>query len=737
MKWIGSTFFTFALLTFFSQCTFCNAGEKSFYVSHSGNDSWSGKVPSPDKAGKNGPFATLEKAREAVRSEKKSGESAITVYIRAGEYEIPSTLQFGADDSGTKKSPVIWKAYPGEKVSVIGGKKIVNFKPLDYAAVGKSVQPQFKDKIFQADLKELGITNYGEQDPASGKKMELFFNGKFMDVARYPNDKWLIISDVPLKPGHIFKGDTRTEQPDGSTVGQHSGAFCFDDNRPFEWPESAFENMWMHGYWYWDWRDAFQKVDKIDRTTREVTFKEPFHFYGYRKGQRFYFLNLLEELDTPGEYYVDMKKGILYFWPPSDINKGSAYLSTSENFMISLKGASNIEFQGIKFMVSRGGAIDIQGGENNTIAGCVFTNFGQTVINISGGKNNGITGCDIFEVATVCLSIDGGDRKALIPAGNYAVNNHLFDFCKILRIGGAVSLKGVGNILAHNKIHNAPHHAVNFGGNENIIEYNEIYDVLKETDDAGSVYSGRDWTLRGNVIRYNYFHDIKGYGKWNMSVYLDDCYCSALVFGNVFYKAGKAVLIGGGQHNTVENNLFINCDISIHVDARGMWDPYYLKNLGDGNGWGMLERLAEIDYKKAPWSTKYPELIQTVENPCPPAGNVITRNISYGGRFLDFYKGADFKIVKVENNIIADREICSWEKIDSDSVSIYKNGDPEIAEQIKNNIVTSGNPGFVDIAHGNFNLKNNSQAGKIGFKKIPFDKIGLYTDKYRKMIPSF
>ena len=95
-----------------------------------------------------------------------------------------------------------------------------------------------------------------------------------------------------------------------------------------------------------------------------------------------------------------------------------------------------------------------------------------------------------------------------------------------------------------------------------------------ETHDVGAFYLGRNYTERGNVVRYNYFHHLGREGvkaeDLVQAVYLDDCASGTLVYGNVFYRAGRAAMIGGGRDNTIENNIFVECTPSVHVDARGL-----------------------------------------------------------------------------------------------------------------------------------------------------------------------
>ena len=103
----------------------------------------------------------------------------------------------------------------------------------------------------------------------------------------------------------------------------------------------------------------------------------------------------------------------------------------------------------------------------------------------------------------------GGDRKKLEAGRNFALNNNIHHFSRWVRTyRPAVYLYGVGHRVAHNRVHDAPHNAVLFWGNDHVLEFNEVYRVCTETGDAGAFYIGRDWTQRGNVIRYNYFHDL-------------------------------------------------------------------------------------------------------------------------------------------------------------------------------------------------------------------------------------
>ena len=186
-------------------------------------------------------------------------------------------------------------------------------------------------------------------------------------------------------------------------------------------------------------------------------------------------------------------------------------------------------------------------------------------------------------------------------------------------------LGGVGNRIAHNLIHDAPHMAIAFGGNDHVIEFNEIHSVVYESNDAGVMYAGYNPTMRGHEIRYNYIHHIYGFqSKGCVGVYLDDMFCSAHIFGNVFYDVPRAAFIGGGRDNLVENNIFVDCKPAVHVDARCL-------------GWAkdgivqLRQRLAEMPYRQEPWRSRFPRLLDYLDDePAVPKGNVIQRNICVG-----------------------------------------------------------------------------------------------------------
>src|SRR5579871_2399854 len=486
-----------------------------FYVGTNGNDAWSGKLAEPNQTHTDGPFATLERAKEAARKVRQTPPlrnfAGVRILLRGGTYALRNGFKLTREDSGEAGAPTLYSNYPRETVRLIGGREVTGFTPVTAPEILKRMDPLCQGHVYQADLPAQGITDFGtlmpngQSLPSANAALELFFQDRPMTLARWPNQGWATIAGTPQ--------------------GQNGGMFTYQGDRPERWKQA--EDIWLHGYWTWDWADSYTRVKSIDYQAQAIYTTPPNGSYGYTPGKRYYALNLLEELDSPGEWYLDRKTGLLYFWPPAPLTEGHAFVSLLDSPLIQLENASYVTLRGLTIEVTRGAGVEIRNGVHDRVEGCVLRNLGTVGVAIEGGEQNGVADCDLYETGQGGISLSGGDRKTLTPGANYAENNCIHDYSRIVRCyRPGVQVDGVGNIVAHNLIYNGPHNAIQLSGNEHRIEYNEVHDVCRETGDVGAFYMGRDWTMRGNVIRYNYFHHLggfKGQGFTDaMAIYLDD-----------------------------------------------------------------------------------------------------------------------------------------------------------------------------------------------------------------------
>ncbi len=689
-----------------------------FYVATDGKDTNPGTASAP--------FATPEGARDAVRALKKAGPltQGVTVWLGGGVYTRGKTFQLTAEDGGTAAAPMVYRSQADKEVRLLGGKVLAGWAPVTDPTVLARIDPAARGHLLQTDLKKLGVRDLGAvaSVPGGALRAELFCNHNYLTLARYPNgDEWLQIADVPQQGEKAF---TNVELP-------HYGRFTYGGDRPSRWKDLS--DVWVHGYWAYDWSEQYHHVQKLDLTTKEIWPQAPYHSFGYKKGQRFYFLNVLEELDQAGEWYLDRNTGILYCWPPCEVAKAEIIFPELQVPMIQLDNTQNVELRGLTCEASRAGAVVINGGSHNTVAACTLRNLGTTAVDIRGGTDNGVRGCNIYQVAAMGVNVEGGDRKTLVPARNYVENCDIHHFARVEKTyKPAIRLNGVGNRISHCFIHDAPHMGISYDGNDHIIEYSEFTRIAQETGDVGTIYTMVDWTYLGNIIRYNYFHDIHGPGNLgSFTIYPDLPVGGIHLYGNVFRNVDWVFHTNSGRGVVIENNVFVKCNgLSFQV-----WtDP---KKFDVGGDWGMVERLKEVGYDRPPYSTRYPVLRQLAEDfrmtgdkvgeRQLPKENLVRCNVSWGSTFLRFYGSISPEHVKVVSNLISNDVILSGSLDGISKSQEYRNGDPAVMADFakRKNVIVQGDPGFVDAAAGNLELKPDCPAWKLGFKRIPYKEIGL------------
>ncbi len=661
----------------------------TLHLSPDGDDQWSGRLPAPNQDRTDGPLKTLTRARDELRKlAGKLPDGGVVVELAGGVYELQQPFALEKQDSGSEAAPIEYRGRPGAEVRLVGGKVLGAWAKVTEAAELARLAPAARGQVYATDVRAQGVSDLGELRPAttwaqSEAGLELFFQDRPMTLARWPNDGFARITQ-PLGP---------TEKDVRGTKGTVEGIIevNIDSERLARW--AAEPQAMVHGYWFWDWADQRHRVESIDAEKKIITIAKPYCSYGYRKNQWFYGYNLLCELDQPGEYYLDRGIGVLYFWPPAQLDGGKPMISVTPS-LVTCQDVSHLTVRGLTLEAARQTAVVVKGGTNIRIVGCVIRNVGSWAAQFSGGTDTGVAGCDIYHTGDGGINLAAGVRKTLAPGGLYADNNHIHHFSRVNPVyKPAVILSGVGQRVTHNLIHDAPHMAIGFSGNDHLIELNEIHSVVYESNDAGVMYAGRNSTMRGHVIRHNYIHHIYGFERRGcVGVYLDDMFCSARITGNVFYQVPNAAFIGGGRDNSIDNNVFVDCKPAVHIDSRAL-------------GWaapampGLLNQLKEVPIAEEPWKTRFPQLLTYADDePAVPKYNVVAKNICVGGK---------------------------WDGID---------GKARPHVQFGENLLDQ-DPKFVDAERLNFQLREDSPAWTMGFERIPVEKIGLYQSPDRASWP--
>ena len=691
-----------------------------YYVSTAGSDANDGSFDRP--------FATIERARDEIRQLKASSglpEGGVTVCVKGGEYRVGS-LVFDGRDSGAEGKPVTYRAYGDSKVTLNGG---VSLDRADLRPVSGEARDRLcalaRNKVSEIDLNAYGLTaaDWGklyaigafntaskyDGDTTGPNQCELFFNDERCTLARYPNgDKYLKTGEV-LDIGDCSEDYPQHYNPDWADLrNPRGGTFKVDavTNRKIKnW--KTIDDVWLFGFFYWDWADSSTPIQSVDTKNRTLTTRYA-SVYSYKEGAIYYFYNVFEELDTPGEWYLDRNTGMLYLYPPADMDSASVNLSVSTDNIIKINNAEYLNFEGFEIKGTRSDAVNING-NHCKIENCVISNCAGSGIVIN-GYNNRAAGNEIKSMGKGGININGGDRTTLTPARNIADNNHIHHFGEIYKTYCAgVTISGTGSVCSHNEIHDAPHAAILYGGNDHLFEYNLIYDVVKQSSDAGAIYAGRDFTAYGNILRYNCIRDI-GSGDFKPDgIYWDDALSGQTAYGNILVNIPKSgFMLGGGRDLSVYNNLIINAETAIRYDDRardGLLNNGWFRAHVNSLDAGLWQYLLSSPYKTEIWAAKYPQLAKVTSDFADPDNPYFAVNPAFS---------------VIENNIIVDRS----DNVGQISESSYR------FSTVENNptYLMLVNPGFVDFRGGDYRLREGACVYQelTAFEQIPFSEIGRY-----------
>ncbi len=667
------------------------------FVTSTGNDRQDGKSLTTA-------FATIARARDEIRQFTAVGNlpaGGVTVEIAGGKYPFTNTLMLTAGDSGTAASPIIYRAWQNQTVEIIGGRvlKLSEFSAVNTEPLLSRLDPVARGHVVYAKIDALGLQHAGPFPPVfsdSGGLFELFWNGRRLPLSRWPNTGWTTMKRA------ISNGDAH-----------NPGMFEYRGDRPDRWLHNP--DIWLKGQWRVPWEDPAIRVARIDPDNHTISFAAGLpagigNKYNRPAGngqEPWCAVNLMEEIDQPGEWAVDFSTQTLFFWPLA--RDGELMVSQLDRPLILLQGAAHIQLIGLTLEASLGDGLVVENGESDLIAGCTLRNLARRGV-VLNCRRSGVQSCDMYELGEGCVYVSGGNKSDLTPSENFVVNNHLHNYAVLKAMyspavdvgfgglpNGAGFTDAVGIRVANNLIHDAPRDAVLVSGEDNVFEYNEIYHCGFGSGDVGAFYSWLDWTIRGVVIRYNFIHDTVG------GVNPDDGAAGNLVFGNVFAGPRTGVWIASGPDHRVINNVFI----------KDQGPVFGMDDRGEARGYATNSRLHSavlaIHPQKSPWAERFPEMTNLLaSHPELPLRTKFERNL------IVLQSGGPIQL-KMSGARLADTNLFV----------------------ARDNYVTATDPGFLNAPLGDYNLKADSKVFQEipGFQRIPFEEIGLHLDSYRRVLP--
>lgn len=711
--------------------SFADAPKSDFYVSANGSDEWSGTLAEPNSQRTDGPFATLEKARDAVRGLKKHNSTDILVLIREGTYLLEETVVFGVEDSGEDEATVTYAAYPDETPVFSAGREIEGWKKVRHDFPGLS-------RTAQGNVLEAEVT---------GHFKSLFDSEGMLPRARSAGF-------IPLKGG----SRNRLHFPKG---------------RLKSWPNIEDVEIVVRPHHAWISNilplASVDEEKQIAHTSIAATYAmNKLHFL--KTTESCWVENVLEELDEPGEWVLDTRQGKVYLWPRGD----SLVMAPQLIELLKVEGqidksgpadrpARNLTFRGLTFMhgdryslaeddaglqhdwdmLDKPNAlVRLRGTENCAIEQCNFVHSGSGAIRVDlHGQKNRISGNHIEQMGGGGILLCGyGPGTKDVNKDNLVYNNHIHHSGRIYMHSPGIMLWQSGeNRVANNLIHHMPYSGMIISGcvthffgkngrevgrtirrheisglpgkpslkhvrpylhtHDNLIEYNEIHNVMEKMGDGNGIYIRGAGA--GNVIRRNYIHHLVTPMKMQAAIRTDGGQRDTLIAENLIYKCmAQGIILK--LNNRAENNIVAD----VLAPPRG----YYL-SLREGPLTGASIK-HNIFYSTGKDTTFIDEL---------PPGN---------GRVSEDRRG---------------RALAQAKDADTDFNIYYSNADSELGKSILEKQRSDGvdahsravNPLFVDPDNGDFRFEPDSPALKMGI--VPFDmsKVGLRHEETIARYPQF
>jgi hypothetical protein len=486
------------------------------------------------------------------------------------------------------------------KSTVISGAKLIEkWETATVSNVPARVSPSIRSNLLIADLSALSLPlqviphAWGYGLPIRPVLTELFVGDLVQPMAGWPNTGYGKVA----RPTGVATDDKKTFSIEGRNVS--------------DWLVEP--SLQVHAFWGNNWAAQNYLVSNKDGNANTLTLLGNGSPYGIKPGQRARVENALVELDAPGEWYVDRASAKLLYWPHPSAAGKPAELSVAAQ-LLRIADSDQITVRGILFEKTTGDAVHVSKSNGVVFDDVVIRLTGNRGLVIADSVASGIRNSLVEDNGEGGVYMSGGDRTTLLAAGNFVDTCIIRRYSRLIKTYRyAVELDGVGQRVNDSTISDAPHAAIFFKGNDHVISNNEIFNVVRETGDAGAIYVGRDFTVHGTVIENNYLHDITPQSKELdvKGIYLDDQASGITIRGNIFARVQQPVFIGGGRDNLVEKNTFFQSSPAVHLDARGIGSQRQMTL----DPKGILQRgLDAVPYRSAIYAGRFPNLARIRED---------------------------------------------------------------------------------------------------------------------------
>ncbi len=760
-----------------------NAG-KIYYVAKNGNDSNPGTIDQP--------FATIDHARDAIRDLKNTvglPDGGVTVYVREGVYERETSLEFTNEDSGEEDKRITYSAYPGEKVEITGGKYINSgdFKKVTDQKVLNRFYPDVRDKVVYVNLKDYGYTDHGTWTVAydnDGNKTndEVYEPWELGgETLMYATPGYMVfIDDTPLDiarvPNRISSGENEgmwdyfsSGKAVSTKTGDYGGTFVYTDNRIEQW--ETYEDVAVYGFWNTSWKFETSAIQSVDFDKQQITLRHRLGSFT-ETGRRYVYLNVLEELDSELEYFIEKDTLNLYMLKSDLMNKGRIGITkfgsdqTRDNLISFHSGASYITFRGFDVTLSRTNGIKVITSNNVLIDQCEVKNIGYNGVGIGGNNhgdrartsrgmcaiyeteymngmfsmtsreeyekrlttNCGITNSVIKNIGGTGVCVFGGDILECEASNNFIKNCEVAYTGRYMSCYGyGIDIAGCGNIASHNTVHDTPEAAFLYNGTDLIIEWNDIYHVMIDGSDYGVFYScgwNNEMNL-GTELRYNFIHNVPntnfpgdGIAATNgistrHAFYNDNGQPFLKVHHNVVWDVPTGSFQAGCSENNYWDNIFI--DVLLPIENTGENGTASALRSGKSAFWtlGYTNFFNPRFTENEKFKEKYPEFMELRQ------------------KMLDMGAEAWQPVQDISDNVFVFYNCPERYTTNFFAQTIYTGTLSDEYSRYENNYFTTEDIGFYDINGADFRIKPNAEILKThpGLASIDTTKTGCLNNR--------